>query len=73
MTLRDVNVLEAEVKAGRASWGKPCPPHMPVVVHRTGGKNAALDNVCGKCGGTLVRESIDQEWTANDPPAPRGA
>jgi nitrite reductase/ring-hydroxylating ferredoxin subunit len=68
MTLEQINILAAEVKAGRAS--RTCPPHMPVVVHRIGGTNAALNNVCGKCGEHLVRESVDREWTVSDPPAP---
>jgi nitrite reductase/ring-hydroxylating ferredoxin subunit len=69
MTLKEINILEADVKAGMAV--ATCPPDRPVVVHRTGGKNAALDNVCGKCGEQLVRESIDQEWNVPIvPPAP---
>jgi hypothetical protein len=41
-----------------------CPPHMPIVVHRTGGKDADLDNWCGNCGAHLTRASVEEPWTA---------
>lgn len=36
--------------------------HSPAIVHRLGGKNAKLDNVCGKCGARIVRKVPAGKW-----------
>ena len=41
---------------------RDCNPHVPVIMHRSGGPSAEELNVCGVCGSAIAPR--DGKWTA---------
>ncbi len=45
-----------------AKMRRDCDPHIPAIMHRTGGPSSEELNVCGLCGSSIAPR--DGKWTA---------